>query len=174
MHAQREGIHTTDTSRNNFNYPVLCPPCLPPYVYISQLFYLNTWFLTTIHTRTEVFNVIFSDQGAPNREFLHIIDTHVPLTIDPQDYAMRSVNHKCIEPRQTSRRKAMTWQVVQEPLGIAPCLGQVWNHENTRRWPPQLRESLSYVPCIQHKFFLQPEHATCMLINNFLVRSSSS
>lgn len=116
MHAQGEGIHTTDTSRNSFHLPVLCPPCLHPYVYISWLFYLNPWSLTTIHTRTEVFNVIFSDQETPNREFLHILDTHVPVTVDLQDYARSSVNQSVKRNHLASSPGAIRYHTMLRPI----------------------------------------------------------
>ncbi|KAF4803098.1 hypothetical protein TURU_020608 [Turdus rufiventris] len=50
---------------------------------------------------------------------LRRFSTHVALTIDLQDYDWKNGNHKCIETRQTNRKKLNTQQVVQEPFSTA-------------------------------------------------------
>lgn len=135
-----------------FDLQVLCLPRLYPCQYVSQL--LSKPQLPQKHqhqTRRAVFYVIFNEQQAPKGEFLHVLDPHISLTPDPQYYDSRRMNRGCTDPRQKSRRKTITWQVVQELLDY-PLTGisslKVWNHENTRRWLPQLTEPLRSVFCI--------------------------
>lgn len=111
-------------------FAYISPQCFYPYVHVSWLLHLNLWSFTTIHTETEVFDVIFNDWEAPNREFSHVLGTYVPLTIDLQDHARKNGNHKCMETRQTNRRESDAQQVVQEPFGIAPRLCHIWSNEN--------------------------------------------